>query len=151
MWLHPHHYQNLPTPPTSNQLETKPVVKKQSSTVQKSIPRNTTTFKGGIDELKSFFYDCASYKDADRFITTTKAISEHVGRTYGNPGDIRDTLDNMKRFEILVPIDPSCTWLQLCLCLLSYHYSIIGLYRPLWSISPFLPFIGIFGYFHSFS
>ena len=73
---------------------------------KKSNGATSSGFKGGIDELKGHYYDCSSYQQADRFITTSKAIAEHIGRTYKDGGDIRSTFDNMVRFVIPPPTDP---------------------------------------------
>ena len=71
---------------------------------------HSTSFTGGIDELKSHYYDCSSYKQADRYVTTTKAIKEYVGKNYSNGGDIRATLENMEEFEVENPEDPSANY-----------------------------------------
>ena len=70
-------------------------------------PKSSVGFKGGIEELRNQYFDCTSYLQADQFITTSKAICEHVGRTYQDPGDIRATLDNMTRIIIPMPQDPA--------------------------------------------
>ena len=72
----------------------------------------TSSFSGGIDELKGHYYDCSSYKQADKFVTTTKAIKEYVGKNYTNGGDIRATLESMEEFPIENPEDPSDNWTQ---------------------------------------
>ena len=64
-------------------------------------------FKGGVEELHNHYFDCASVQSADRFVTTLKAIYEHVGRTYQEGGDIRSTLENLKQCVIDPPIDPA--------------------------------------------
>ena len=66
----------------------------------------SSSFLGGIEDLKSHSYDYSSYKQADKFVTTTKAIKEYVGKNYANGGDIRATLENMSEFEIENPTDP---------------------------------------------
>ena len=45
-------------------------------------------FTGGIAELTGHFYDCATIKQAYYFVSTTKDILKHVGRTYLYGGDI---------------------------------------------------------------
>ena len=64
-------------------------------------------FVGGIAELQAHFYDCATNRQADQYVNTTKQIVEHIGRTYKNGGDIRATLDEGALFQILKPEDPS--------------------------------------------
>ena len=72
---------------------------------QKKLPRST--FSGGIDELGTNYFDCSSYQQADRYVVTTKAIHEYVGRTYHHSGDIRATLENLVLFQIPEPVDPA--------------------------------------------
>ena len=57
-----------------------------------------------IPELKDHYFDCGSIHEADRYITTNKAIIAYMGSTYG--GDIKATLENCKKFEIPEPRDP---------------------------------------------
>ena len=64
-------------------------------------------FVGGIDDLKGFYYDCSSYKQADRFVTTSKEINDYVGKNYSNGGDVRHTLENGELMDIPNPTDPS--------------------------------------------
>jgi len=67
----------------------------------------STVFTGGCSELKGKIYDCTTYKQADRFILTTKAIAEYVGRSFQNGGDIRASILNEKLFTIPLPDDPA--------------------------------------------
>lgn len=67
----------------------------------------TSNVAGGLDELANNYYDCSRYKQVDKFVSTTKAVKEHVGRTYKNGGDVRATLDLMSVFTILIPTDPA--------------------------------------------
>ena len=62
-------------------------------------PANNT-----IPELKNHYFDCSSIHEADRFITTMKAIVSYMGTNYG--GDISTTLENLKDFEPPAPEDP---------------------------------------------
>ena len=64
-----------------------------------SGPANNT-----IPELKDHYFDCSSIHEADRFITTMKAIVSYMGTNYG--GDISTTLENLKDFEPPPPEDP---------------------------------------------
>ena len=57
-----------------------------------------------IPELKEHYFDCNSYNEADRYITTKDAIVQYMGTLYG--GDIRMTLDKGKVYEIPKPKDP---------------------------------------------
>ena len=62
-------------------------------------PANNT-----IPELKDHYFDCSSIHEADRFITTMKAIVSYMGTNYG--GDISTTLENLKVFQPPAPEDP---------------------------------------------
>ena len=64
-----------------------------------SGPANNT-----IAELKDHYFDCSSIHEADRFITTMKAIVSYMGTNYG--GDIATTLENLKVFQPEAPEDP---------------------------------------------
>ena len=64
-------------------------------------------FVGGIDDLKGYYYDCSSYKQADRFVTTSKEINDYVGKNYSNGGDVRHTLENGELMDLPNPTDPS--------------------------------------------
>ena len=57
--------------------------------------------------MKTHYYDCSSYKQAGKFVTTTKAIKEYVGKNYTNGGDLRATLESMSEFVIESLTDPS--------------------------------------------
>ena len=63
-------------------------------------PANNT-----IPELKNYFFDCSSIHEADRFISSKKAIIAYLGAKYG--GDIKATLENMQVFEPDEPDDPA--------------------------------------------
>ena len=74
-------------------------------------PGNKTKIKKGpgpaecsIPELKNHYFDCGSIHEADRFITTNKAIIAYMGATYG--GDIKATLENCEVFTFPEPDDP---------------------------------------------
>ena len=74
-------------------------------------PGNKTKIKKGpgpaectIPELKHHYFDCGSIHEADRYITTNKAIIAYMGATYG--GDIKATLENCRIFTFPEPDDP---------------------------------------------
>ena len=60
--------------------------------------------KNTILELKSRYFDYSSIHEADRYITTMKAIISYVGTQFG--GDISTTLENLKDYEPPAPEDP---------------------------------------------
>ena len=66
----------------------------------------TNRLSGGIVELEGHYYDCSSYKKADKFETATFEITEHVGRTYRMGGDVVFTINNQSLFTIPLPVDP---------------------------------------------
>ena len=68
---------------------------------------SSTTFYGGCSELKGKIYDCSTHKEADKYITTTKAIAEYAGRSFTNGGDIRASILNESLFIIPMPKDPA--------------------------------------------
>ena len=67
----------------------------------------TSTFTGGFPDLKGNIYDCTTFRQADRYITTTKAVVEYIGRTFTHSGDIRATVENEQLFVIDTPDDPA--------------------------------------------
>ena len=70
-------------------------------------PKNISTkFKGNCEQLQGFVFDCSDYKQADTFVTTLKRISEHVGSTYKNSGDIRSSIINEAKVVIALPTAP---------------------------------------------
>ena len=77
-------------------------------------PGNTTKSKAttgpaecSIPELENHYFDCGSIHEADRFITTNKAIIAYMGSNFG--GDIKTTLENCEVFKIPEPEDPTVT------------------------------------------
>ena len=68
----------------------------KSKSIGHNGPANNT-----IPELKNHYFD---FHEADRFITTMKAIISYMGTQYG--GDISTTLENLKDFEPPPPEDP---------------------------------------------
>ena len=71
---------------------------------------HTTTFTGGNKELKSHYYDSSSYKQTEKYITTTKAIKKYVGKKYSNGTYIRVTLDNIQELQIENLTDPTMAY-----------------------------------------
>ncbi len=88
---------------TTNYRPRRGFVGKSKKTSGTSKSRAPVTFSGGITELKNHFYDCSSYDQTDRFVRTTKAVWEHVGRTYKYGGDIRATIEFGSKYRIPKP------------------------------------------------
>ena len=63
-------------------------------------PANNT-----IPELKEYYFDCSSIHEADRFISSKKAIIAYMGANFG--GDIKATLENMEIFTPPEPVNPA--------------------------------------------
>ena len=53
--------------------------------------------------------DCRNSKQADKFITAMKKISEHVGTKYKYRGGICSSIKNSTRFAIPLPLVPAGT------------------------------------------
>ena len=66
-------------------------------------------FKGNSTALEGYIFDCSDSKQADKFITAIKRISEHVGTKYKYGGNIRSSIDNSTGFAILLPVVPDDT------------------------------------------
>ena len=79
-----------------------------SNDAKKFKPRSSSSvFTGACSELKGKTYDCTTYKQADRYILTTKAIVDYVGRTFNNGGDISASIQNETLLVIPLPADPA--------------------------------------------
>ena len=61
-------------------------------------------FKGNSIALEGYIFDCSDIKQADKFISAIKRISEHVGTEYKYGGDIRSSINNSTRFVIPLPV-----------------------------------------------
>jgi hypothetical protein len=74
-------------------------------------PKTTTSstagkFKGNCTELAGYVFDCADYKQADKYMTNMKRIAEYVGTEYKHGGDIRSTIEHEAIIAIAQPADP---------------------------------------------
>ena len=65
--------------------------------------------KGNSIELEGYIFDCSNSKQADKFTTAIKRISEHVGTEYKYGGYICSSIENSTRFVILLPVVPADT------------------------------------------
>ena len=66
-------------------------------------------FKGNSISLEGYIFDCSDIKQADKFITAIKRISENVGTEYKYGGDIRPSIKKSTRFAIPLPVVPADT------------------------------------------
>jgi hypothetical protein len=65
---------------------------------------------GNCAELQGHIFDCSDYKQADTtFVHTLKRISKHVGAEYKHGGDIRSSIINKAKIDILLPPTPVYT------------------------------------------
>jgi hypothetical protein len=93
--------------------DTKPAIVKSGDSQDKKLSKkgtNTsrpTKFEGRCDDLKCHVYDFGEHKSADLFITTTKEIANHVGRTYKCGGDLAEAIINMETPTKTEPTDPA--------------------------------------------
>ena len=63
-------------------------------------------FEGKCDDLSGYIYDCADPKQAvDMYTSTTKEISEYVGRTYKYGGEMRQVIMKLQKPTYDIPED----------------------------------------------
>jgi hypothetical protein len=72
---------------------------------QKTSPA-TGKFKGNCAELSGYVFDCADYRQADKYMTNIKRIAEYLGAEYKQGVDIRSTIENETTFQVPVPVEP---------------------------------------------
>ena len=73
---------------------------------QKTTP-TTGKFKGNCVELSGYVFDCADYRQADKYVTNIKRIAEYIGTEYKQGGDIRSTIENEAPLTVPVPLEPA--------------------------------------------
>ena len=64
-------------------------------------------FQGACEALKGHTFDCSDHHQADRYATTLKKLSEHVGATFKNGGDVRASIEVEAKFWIPLPPAPT--------------------------------------------
>ena len=69
----------------------------------------TQKFKVNSSDLEGYIIDCSDSRQADKYITAIKRITEYVRAEFKYGGDIRSSIENSKRFEIPMPTAPSNT------------------------------------------
>jgi hypothetical protein len=57
-------------------------------------------------KLSGYVFDCADYRQADKYMTNIKRIAEYLGAEYKQGGDIRSTIENETTFQVPVPVEP---------------------------------------------
>ena len=63
-----------------------------------------------VPALEENYFDCSGYNEADRYLSTKRAIVQYMGTKYG--GDIRVTLESGKRFVVPAPTDPADNYID---------------------------------------
>ena len=58
-------------------------------------------------DLEGYTFDCSDYKQAEKYVSIIKSITEYVGAEYKYGGDIRSTLENEVRITIPQPVTPT--------------------------------------------
>ena len=73
----------------------------------------TPKFKGNSTDLEGYTFDCSDYKQAEKYMSTIKRISEQVGLEYKYGSDIRSTLENEVRITTPQPLTPAADTMPL--------------------------------------
>ena len=66
--------------------------------------RRKPRFLGSESGIEEYTYTLGN-NQSEKFISTRKAISNHVGRTYKNGGDVKRSVDQLRIITILPPAD----------------------------------------------
>ena len=64
-------------------------------------------FKENSSDLEGYIFYCSDSRQADKYITAIKIITEYVGAEFKYGGNIRSSIENSKRFKIPMPTAPS--------------------------------------------
>ena len=64
-------------------------------------------FQGNCDSLSGHIFDCSDYKQADKYVTSLKRVSEHVGAEFKFGGDIQLSIVNEHLFTVPLPVAPT--------------------------------------------
>ena len=65
------------------------------------------SLKGNSSDLEGYIFDCSDSRQADKYITAIKRITDYVGTEFKYGGEICLSIENSKRFEIPMPNAPS--------------------------------------------
>ena len=79
----------------------------QTKSNQSTTQASSKKFKGACDELKGHVFDCSDYKQANRFSMMLKKLTEHIGVTYKNGGNIHASI--VAETKSTVPVLPALT------------------------------------------
>ena len=70
------------------------------------VQQTSSRFKGNCLSLEGQIFDCSDYKQADKYQSTVKRISEYVGSEFKHGGDIRSSIVNEAKITVPLPISP---------------------------------------------
>jgi len=70
------------------------------------VQQSSAKFKGNCLSLEGQVFDCLDYKQANKYQSTVKQISEYVGSEYKHGGDIRSSIVNETKTTIPQPSIP---------------------------------------------
>jgi hypothetical protein len=73
---------------------------------QKTIP-SFSKFKGNCVKLEGYVFDCADYRQADKYVTNMKRIDKHIGAEYKQGGNMHSTVENEVPQQIPIPPAPT--------------------------------------------
>ncbi len=78
-------------------------------TIQPRQPllQSSSRFKGNCLSLEGQVFDCSDYKQADKYQSTIKQISEYVGLEFKHGGDIRSSIVNEAKIAVPLPMTPT--------------------------------------------
>ena len=62
-------------------------------------------FEGKCSQLKGYIYDCSDTQKIDAYATSTKEISEYVGREFKKGSDIQWSIENLQPFLLSLSSD----------------------------------------------
>jgi len=74
---------------------------------QQPLQQSSSRFKGNCLSLKGQVFDCLDYKQADKYQSTIKQISEYVGSEFKHRGNICSSIVNEVKITILLPMTPT--------------------------------------------
>ena len=63
-----------------------------------------------VKALQDYCFDCSGYNEADRYLSTKRAIVQYMRTKFG--GDIRITLETGRKIEVLAPPDPADNYID---------------------------------------
>jgi len=71
------------------------------------VQQTSSRFKGNCLSLEGQIFDCSDYKQADKYQSTVKRISEYVGAEVKHGSDIRSSIVSEAKITIPLPTSPT--------------------------------------------